>query len=49
MQLTRGKVPIRSHLLEASGSSEAWYVPPRTLARSAERGVARLGAPGLGG
>jgi hypothetical protein len=25
---TGGKVPIRSHVIEASGSSEAWYVPP---------------------
>ncbi|OQW30425.1 MAG: hypothetical protein A4E20_16580 [Nitrospira sp. SG-bin2] len=24
-----GKEPIRSHVIEASGSSEAWYVPPR--------------------
>ena len=22
-------MPIRSHVIEASGSSEAWYVPPR--------------------
>ena len=28
-----GKVLIRSHVIEASGSSEAWYVPPRTFAR----------------
>jgi hypothetical protein len=28
-----GKVPIRSHVIEASGSSEAWYVPPRLFAR----------------
>jgi len=39
--LAGGKVPIRSHLIEANGSSEAWYVPPRsrslrqTLGRSA--------------
>ncbi len=26
-----GKVLIRSHVIEASGSSEAWYVPPRPL------------------
>jgi rare lipoprotein A len=26
---TGGKVTLRSHLIEASGSSEAWYVPPR--------------------
>jgi hypothetical protein len=26
---TGGKEPIRSHVSEASGSSEAWYVPPR--------------------
>jgi hypothetical protein len=31
-ELTVGKVPIRSHLIEASGSSEAWYVPPRAFA-----------------
>src|SRR5437879_399568 len=30
---TGGKVTIRSHVIEASGSSEAWYVPPRLLAR----------------
>jgi hypothetical protein len=28
-----GKEPIRSHVIEASGSSEAWYVPPRLFAR----------------
>ena len=27
-----GKVPIRSRLIEASGSSEAWSVPPRSFA-----------------
>lgn len=27
-----GKVFIRSHVIEASGSSEAWYVPPQPLA-----------------
>jgi hypothetical protein len=26
---TGGKILIRSHVIEASGSSEAWYVPPR--------------------
>ncbi len=45
-----GKVLIRSHVIEASGSSEAWYVPPRRIARCGlARGEARLGAPGLGG
>ena len=29
----RGKVPIRSHVFEASGSSEAWYVLPRHSTR----------------
>jgi uncharacterized membrane protein len=29
LRLTGGKVTIRSHVIEASGSSEAWYVPPR--------------------
>ncbi len=29
----RGKVPLRSHMIEASGSSEAWYVPIRLFAR----------------
>ena len=28
---TGGKIPIRSHLIEASGSSDAWYVPRRGL------------------
>ena len=28
-----GKVLIRSHVIEASGSSEAWYVPLRLFAR----------------
>ncbi len=28
-----GKMPIRSHVIEASGSSEAWYVHPRLFAR----------------
>jgi hypothetical protein len=28
-----GKELIRSHLIEASGSSEAWYVPSRLFAR----------------
>ena len=28
-----GKALIRSHVIEASGSSEAWYVPPRLLIR----------------
>jgi hypothetical protein len=27
-----GEELIRSHLIEASGSSEAWYVPPRLFA-----------------
>jgi hypothetical protein len=27
---TEGKVTIRSHMIEASGSSEAWYVPPQS-------------------
>ena len=30
-ELADGKVPIRSHVIEASGLSEAWYVPPRLL------------------
>ena len=30
-ELGEGKVRIRSHMIEASGSSEAWYVPPRPL------------------
>jgi hypothetical protein len=30
---TGGKVPIRSHVIEASGSSEAWYVPLRAFTR----------------
>ncbi|MEK7760355.1 MAG: hypothetical protein AAB433_02125, partial [Nitrospirota bacterium] len=29
---TCGEGPIRSHVIEASGSSEAWYVPPRLFA-----------------
>ncbi len=33
VETTEGKVPIRSHVIEASGSSEAWYVPPRPVAR----------------
>ncbi len=45
-----GKVPIRSRLIEASGSSEAWYVPPQPFARCGLAcGTARLGALGLGG
>ena len=28
-----GKVLIRSNVIKASGSSEAWYVPPRLFAR----------------
>jgi hypothetical protein len=28
---TGGKATIRSHVIEASGSSEAWYVPPRVF------------------
>jgi hypothetical protein len=28
-----GKIPIRSHVIEASGSSEALYVPPRLFIR----------------
>jgi hypothetical protein len=28
-----GKELIRSQVIEASGSSEAWYVPPRLFAR----------------
>jgi hypothetical protein len=34
--------------IEASGSSEAWYVPPRELA-VVDRGTKRLGASGWGG
>jgi len=44
-----GKKLIRSHLIEASGSSDAWYVlvgPPDPAAASRK---ARLGAPGLDG
>jgi hypothetical protein len=41
---------IRSHVIEASGSSEAWYVPPRPFTHCGLAwGKARLGAPGLGG
>src|SRR5215510_15876042 len=47
---TGGNVPIRSHLIEASGSSEAWYVPPRALTRCglvrARRVLARQGWAG---
>jgi len=35
---TGGKVPIRSQLIEASGSSEAWYVPPRLSADCGPQG-----------
>jgi hypothetical protein len=28
-----GAEPIRSHVIEASGSSKAWCVPPRLFAR----------------
>ena len=43
-------MPIRSHVIEASGTSEAWYVPPRALTRCGlTRGPARLGAQGMGG
>jgi len=28
-EATGVKVTIRSHVIKASGSSEAWYVPPR--------------------
>lgn len=45
-----GEVPIRSHLIEASGSSEAWYVPPRLCVCCGRmRGTARLGVLGLAG
>ena len=45
-----GKVPIRSHVIEASGSSKAWYVPPRRFARCGLAcGTARLGALGWAG
>jgi len=30
---TGGKEPIHAHVIEASGSSEAWHVPPRLFAR----------------
>jgi len=33
-----GKVLIRSHVIEASGSSEAWYVPPWPFARCGRAG-----------
>ena len=47
---TGGKVPLRSHVIEASGSSEAWYVPPRfSLARPCHGNSASLGARGVGG
>jgi len=29
-------------MIEASGSSEAWYVPPRPFARAAATGKARV-------
>ena len=42
-----GAEPIRSHVIEASGSSKAWYVPPRLFARCGVAcGTVRLGAPG---
>ena len=43
-------VLIPSHAIEASGSSEAWYVPPRLFTRCGLAcGEARLGATGSGG
>jgi hypothetical protein len=48
--ISGGKEPIRSHVIEASGSSEAWYVPPRLFTRCGlARGTGRLGAPGWAG
>jgi hypothetical protein len=48
--ISGGKEPIRSHVIEASGSSEAWYVPPRLFARCGlTRGKGCLGAPGWAG
>ena len=45
-----GKVLIRSPVIEASGSSEAWYVPPLLFARCGLAcGTARLGALGWAG
>ena len=45
-----GTVPIRPHVIEASGSSEARCIPLRPFARyGLACGKARLGAPGLGG
>ena len=50
MSRAEAKNPIRSHVIEASWSSEAWYVPPRLLARCGlARGTGRLGAPGWAG
>ena len=42
-QRRKGEVPIRSHVIEASGSSEASYVPSRLFARCGRgRWTARL-------
>ncbi len=42
-----GTVPIRSHVIEASGSSEAWYVDLRLFAHCGLAcGTMRLGASG---
>jgi hypothetical protein len=39
-----GKVTIRSHVIEASGSSKAWYVPPRHSLLRPPTGKARVSA-----
>src|SRR5512147_1105954 len=45
-----GKELIRSHVIEASGSSEVGYVPPRLFVRCGVAcGTVRLGAPGWAG
>ena len=45
-----GKVLIRSHVIEASGSSEARYVPPRLFARCGlARGNSASWRAGVGG
>jgi hypothetical protein len=47
---TGGKVTLRSHVIEVNGSSEAWYIPPRSFTcYGLVWDPARLGAPELGG
>ena len=48
---TRGNIPLRSHVIEASGSSEAWCVPPRLLRslRSSHGNSVRLTHAGRAG